>query len=729
LAVGTITYGASQPTGWLTATLDSTHAPATLTVHAATGSLAAGSYTATIPVTSAVASNSPRTIAVTFTVAAGPAINLASTSLTFSATATGADPASQTVAVTNSGGGSLTGLTVGTISYGSGTGWLTATLDSTHAPATLTVHAVTGSLAAGSYTATIPVTSAVASNSPRTVSVTFSVTAGPAIGLSAATVTFTDTVSVPDKPAKTVTVSNTGGATLTGLTVGTISYGSETGWLTAVLNQATAPATLTLTTAKGPLGPGTYTATVPITSAVASNSPQTVTVTFTIAPLPLIGLSTASVTFSDTMLTSDPAAQTVTVTNAGTGTLGGLAVGTISYGSGTGWLTATLDQATAPATLTLNVAKGALGPGTYTATVPVTSAVAGNTPQTVAVTFTITPMPLIGLGTTSVIFTDTLLTPDPASRTVAVTNAGTGTLSGLAVGAINYVTGSGWLTATLDQATAPATLTLSVAKGALAAGTYTATVPVTAGFAGNAPQSVTVTFIVLPVPLVRIVLTPGFGVVPPAGTLPLAVQGFNAASGPAPTFGLRFLSRTPGVAAVDSVTGVVTGVARGSAVIVASAPGASGTVYDSTLVAVPTAGVAVALPVSNAHAFGAANVGDTVHVVVTVNLGAVPGELVGSYDAQMDWNPSVLQYVSTTPISLVGGTTLNESATSTGDLRFGSADPNGTTGPGLVDVKFVARASGASPLTFALTDLSGLSPTFTQMLTHALVLSGGVQVK
>jgi hypothetical protein len=622
LAAGTVTYGASEPTGWLTATLDPATAPATLTLQPATGSLAAGTYHATVPVTSASASNSPQTVAVTFTVAAGPAIGLASTSLTFSATATGADPASQTVAVTNGGGGTLTGLAVGTITYGSGTGWLTATLDQTSAPATLTVHAATGSLAAGSYTASFPVTSPVASNSPRTVSVTFTVAAGPAIGLSTAAVTFTDTLTTSDPAAQTVSVTNTAGGALTGLAVGTISYGSGSGWLTASLNQAAAPATLTLTTAKGALGPGTYTATVSITSAVASNSPQTVTVTFTIAAGPAIGLSTAAVTFTDTLTTSDPAAQTVSVTNTSGGALTGLAVGTVTYGSGSGWLTATLNQATAPATLTLTVAKLALTAGTYTATVPITSAVASNSPQTV-----------------------------------------------------------------------------------------------------------TVMFNVLPVPLVRMVLTPGFGVVPPAGTLPLAVQGFNAASGPAPTFGLRYLSRTPLVATVDSVAGLVTAVAGGSAVIVASAPGASGTVYDSTLVAVPTSGVAVALPVSNAHAFGVANVGDTVHVVVTVNLGAVPGELVGSYNAQMDWNPSVLQYVSTTPISLVGGTTLNESATSSGDLRFGSADPSGATGPGLVNVKFVAKASGASPVTFVLTDLSGISPAFTQMLTNALVLSGSVQVK
>ena len=110
--------------------------------------------------------------------------------------------------------------------------------------------------------------------------------------------------------------------------------------------------------------------------------------------------------------------------------------------------------------------------------------------------------------------------------------------------------------------------------------------PITSGVATNSPQTVTVTFNIVASALVRIVLTPGFGVVPPAGTLPLAVQGFNAASGPAPTTGLRYLSRTPAVATVDSLTGVVTAVAGGSAVVVASALGSSGTVYDSTLVAV-----------------------------------------------------------------------------------------------------------------------------------------------
>ncbi len=553
------------------------------------------------------------------------------------------------------------------------------------------------------------------------------------IGLAPGSATFSATASGADPAAQTVAVTNTGVGPLAGLAVGTVTYGASepTGWLVASLSGASAPATLTLQPATGTLTAGTYHATVPVTSAQASNSPQTVAVTFTVAAGPAIGLSPTTVTFTDTLTTSDPAAKTVAVTNAGTGTLGGLAVGTINYVTGSGWLTASLNQATAPATLTLSVAKGALTAGTYTATVPITSAAASNSPQSVAVTFTIAPLPLIGLSATAVTFSDTLTTTDPAAQTVTVTNAGTGTLNGLALGTINYVTGSGWLTASLNQATAPATLTLTVAKGSLTPGTYTATVPVTSAVAGNTPQSVSVTFTIAPASLVRIVLTPGFGVLPPAGTLPLSVQGFDAASGPVPAVGLRYLSRTPGVASVDSLTGVATAVAGGSAVIVASATGATGTVYDSTLVAVTPNGTAVALPVSNGHAFGAANVGDTVHVLVAVNIGALPGEKLGSYNAQLDWNASLLQYVSTAPVSFAVSTTLNESATSTGQLRFGAADPNGVAGPSfaLVDVKFVATASGSSAVTFALTDLSGISPTFTQMLTQALVLSGSVQVK
>jgi uncharacterized membrane protein len=174
-----VTYGSGQPTGWLAATLGATSAPTNITVAATTGSLPAGTYTATVEVRSSVASNSPQTVAVTFQVAAAPvppAISLSRTSVSFAATAGGGNPSAQTVDIGNSGGGSLDDLTT-SISYASGqpTGWLTATLASNTAPTQLTLQAVTGSLAAGTYSATVDVRSAKSSNSPRAITVTFQV--------------------------------------------------------------------------------------------------------------------------------------------------------------------------------------------------------------------------------------------------------------------------------------------------------------------------------------------------------------------------------------------------------------------------------------------------------------------------------------------------------------------------------------------------------------------------
>ena len=193
------------------------------------------------------------------------------------------------------------------------------------------------------------------------------------------------------------------------------------------------------------------------------------------------------------------------VTNTGTGTLNGLAIGTITYGAGaSGWLAASLDVTTAPATVTLTPTTGALAAGTYTATVPVTSSASGvtNSPQNISVTFT------VSAATTPAIRTH----PDqpyvqrrrraegnPAAQTVAVTNSGIGTLSGLAIGTITYGAGAtGWLAASLDVTTAPATVTLTPTTGSLAAGTYTATVPVTSTATGvtNSPQNISVTFTV-----------------------------------------------------------------------------------------------------------------------------------------------------------------------------------------------------------------------------------------
>lgn len=110
-----------------------------------------------------------------------PVMALSTTTIQFSGQAGQASPPAQTVQVTNSGGLSLTGLATGPVSYGPGaTAWLTAQFDTTAAPATLTLTALTFTLTmAGTYQATVPVISSVATNSPQNIAVTLVVSPAP----------------------------------------------------------------------------------------------------------------------------------------------------------------------------------------------------------------------------------------------------------------------------------------------------------------------------------------------------------------------------------------------------------------------------------------------------------------------------------------------------------------------------------------------------------------------
>ena len=467
------------------------------------------------------------------------------------------------------------------------------------------------------------------------------------------------------------------------------------------------------------------------TSVARSALEDTTVVTVLAGGPPAIALAPAAVSFADTVGTADPAPKTVNVTNAGGGTLSGLAVGTITYGAGaTGWLTAAVSPAAAPATLTLTASNAGLAAGTYTATVPVTASVAGNSPQNVTVTYTLAANPpIIALAPTSVSFTDTLATANPAPATVTITNTGAGTLSGLAVGTITYGPGAtGWLTGAISPTTAPTSLSLQASLAGLTSGTYTATVPVTSAAAANSPRNVTVSFTVVPALPVSIALTPGFGVVRPGLTLPLAVSAKDVNGNPTPAGTVAYVSRSTGVATVNAATGVITGVAGGTATIVAtSAVGPR----DSITVAVAANGSAVLAAIADTRYFDVRLVGDTVRVLVEVNLAGVAPEKLGSYNDSLGWDPAVLRYVSDATVA--GGfvaPTVNNTGAASGVLRFGAADAAGNAGPavGLIRITFVAQAAGTTTLAQTPSDLSAAG-SFLQMLPQALVVGSQVKVQ
>jgi Big-like domain-containing protein len=151
-----------------------------------------------------------------------PVITLSSSRLSFTANEGGTDPPLQTVSITSGGGGTLTGLAVGPISYGAGqlTGWLVASLSGSAAPATITLSDTTTSLVPGTYTAVVELTSSVASNSPQAVDVTL-VMGPPSCALCRLAFTVQPSATVAGAvitPAVQVTAKDASGNTATGFT-------------------------------------------------------------------------------------------------------------------------------------------------------------------------------------------------------------------------------------------------------------------------------------------------------------------------------------------------------------------------------------------------------------------------------------------------------------------------------------------------------------------------------
>lgn len=346
------------------------------------------------------------------------------------------------------------------------------------------------------------------------------------------------------------------------------------------------------------------------------------------------------------------------------------------------------------------------------------------------VTVSAAPPPLIALAPASVSVLDTVGTSNPAAQTVAITNAGGGTLTGLGVGTITYGAGAtGWLTATVGTSTAPTSLTVSVSNAGLAAGTYTATVPVTSGVASNSPQNLAVTLTMAPPALTSIELAPGFLAARPGDTLTLGVTGKNASGGTVTVANVAFVSRTASVVTVNATTGKLTAVAGGTAVVVATVGGTA--ISDSMVVAVAANGSAIAAATAGGRAFAGARPGDTVRVRVAVNLRGVAPEKLGSFNAQLTWNGAVLTFVSAAAVSGgFPGPVINSTDAAAGSLRFGGADATGQVGPNvdLIEVVFVAGGSGQTGLTLALTDLSAAA-TFANLLPSALVFSGSLRVQ
>src|SRR5262249_20065117 len=147
---------------------------------------------------------------------------------------------------------------------------------------------------------------------------------------------------------------------------------------------------------------------ITITSPTASNSPQVVTVNLFVNNGPTILLDPPSLTFSSPFVGPNPVPQFMTVQNVGSGTLTWTAAGVVTPPPAGTWLSVSPTSGSLlpgeSVQLSVLINHSGLAVGTYNGSVTVTSGVATNSPQSVAVTLNVSSVPVVVLNPTSVTF-------------------------------------------------------------------------------------------------------------------------------------------------------------------------------------------------------------------------------------------------------------------------------------------------------------------------------------
>lgn len=220
-----------------------------------------------------------------------------------------------------------------------------------------------------------------------------------------------------------------------------------------------------------------------------------------VATSPTINRTPSAFLFSSIQNGTTPSFQTLSISNNGSGTLSWTA------SSNSAWLTlnnATSASGTNTGSVTVRVNPSGLSVGTHSGIITILTNGATNSPQTVTVTYDITPAPTptIGLSTTSLTFAGAQGN-SLAAQSVVISNSGSGTLNWSAS------TAASWLSLSPASGTGSGTVTVTPNIMGLTAGTYSSTISVSAFGATNTPQSVTVTLTVTAALATSLTVSPG----------------------------------------------------------------------------------------------------------------------------------------------------------------------------------------------------------------------------
>jgi len=321
--------------------------------------------------------------------------------------------------------------------------------------------------------------------------------AAASVSMSVASVTFPSfvagTATSSTVTSQNITLSNSGGTaltisgiTITGTNASSFSQTNTCGATVAASASCTITVNFTATTA------GNYSATLVIANSASTGGSVSIPLSGTVtAQTPVASLSAATLTFPSMLTTATATAQTVTLTNSGTGsltisgiTIAGTNPSNFSQSNTCGTLPATLAVG---ANCKLTVSFAATSAGSYSATL----AIANNssTPSaTVALSGTTTapPGPTATLDQTTLTFPSMVAGATATAQTVKLTNnGGTAlTISGITITGTNA---SNFSESTTCGATLAigASCSVTVNFAAASAGSYSATLSIANNSATN----------------------------------------------------------------------------------------------------------------------------------------------------------------------------------------------------------------------------------------------------
>ena len=292
-----------------------------------------------------------------------------------------------------------------------------------------------------------------------TVSVTNNLApASPTIGLDPTEFTFNAVENGANPDDQILNITNTGAGTLNW------SVSDDADWLALSPASGTGDGTSTLHVDITGLTANIYNATVTVSDPNATNDPQTAAVTLNISePPPEIAVDPVAFYFEAIESGSNPASQTLDITNAGGGSLEWEAAFDAT------WLSLDPGLGTAPSTVTLTVDNTGLTEGIYYDTILISCAEATNSPVEVPVTFEITSIPTLSVDPTVLNFTATANGSNPDDQFIEINSTGSPDTE-LMWETINA--DAAWLSLNPTEGETPSIMTVSVDITDLPAGDY-----------------------------------------------------------------------------------------------------------------------------------------------------------------------------------------------------------------------------------------------------------------